>query len=237
MIMKLTAQQIEDAKSAKGGFTRATLADWGVPWPPTRGWRAALLAGRPIPAGRNRRRRKKPNRTQPVKLAELENHVFRLAAFLLERGHHDAAETLAGDARGAARYLARPLAPDCEISPALIVSIDIKPGSDPNCFNNDGHGVIPVTILGSDGSGEFDALDVTQIDVESLNLQGELLVAGNNKLMAHLEDVNGDGIDDLVVQIEDQDGVFQGGEAETTLTGETFDGTAIEGSDTICITQ
>jgi hypothetical protein len=29
------------------------------------------------------------------------------------------------------------------------VGIDIKPGSDPNCFNINGHGVIPVAILGS----------------------------------------------------------------------------------------
>ena len=29
------------------------------------------------------------------------------------------------------------------------VEIDIKPGSDPNCFNNNGHGVIPVAILSS----------------------------------------------------------------------------------------
>ena len=34
------------------------------------------------------------------------------------------------------------------------VAIDIKPGSDPNCFNNDGHGVIPVAIL---SSTDFDA--------------------------------------------------------------------------------
>ena len=33
--------------------------------------------------------------------------------------------------------------------PVLQVAIDIKPGSDPNCFNNNGNGVIPVAILGS----------------------------------------------------------------------------------------
>ena len=106
--MKLTAAQIEDGKSPRGGFTRATLAGWSVPWPPPRGWRAALLAGRPIPARRNRRGRKKPNRNRPAKLAQLENYVYRLAAFLIEHGHHDAAEALAGDARAAALYLAEP---------------------------------------------------------------------------------------------------------------------------------
>ena len=38
------------------------------------------------------------------------------------------------------------------------VDIDIKPGSDPNCFNVNGNGVIPVAIL---GSANF---DVTRVD-------------------------------------------------------------------------
>ena len=110
MTMKLTDQQIEAGKSPRGDWTRKTLAGWGVPWPPPKGWRAALLVGRPIPERRSRRGRKKMN--GPAKLAQLENHVYRLAAFLIERGHHDAAEALAGDARGAALYLAGSVTPD-----------------------------------------------------------------------------------------------------------------------------
>ena len=34
------------------------------------------------------------------------------------------------------------------------VDIDIKPGSDPNCFTSDGHGSIPIAIL---SSVDFDA--------------------------------------------------------------------------------
>lgn len=30
--------------TAKGGFTRQTLAAWGVPWPPPKGWKASLLS-------------------------------------------------------------------------------------------------------------------------------------------------------------------------------------------------
>ncbi len=30
-------EEIERAKSPAGGWTRATLARWGVPWPPTKG--------------------------------------------------------------------------------------------------------------------------------------------------------------------------------------------------------
>lgn len=37
-------QQILDGRSAAGGWTRDTLAGWGVPWPPPKGWRAKLEA-------------------------------------------------------------------------------------------------------------------------------------------------------------------------------------------------
>jgi len=117
--------------------------------------------------------------------------------------------------------------PDCGIS----VIIDIKPNETPNCFNNDGAGVLPVAILGSD------TLDVSDIDprtvmLESLDVR---TVGKNNKLQASIEDVNGDGFDDMVVQINDQDGLFESGETTAVLTGELFDGTNIIGSDSICI--
>ena len=114
---------------------------------------------------------------------------------------------------------------------SMNVEIDIKPGSDPNCFNINGHGVIPVAILGSAD------LDVRQVDASTCSLEGlSLKVAGkSNKLMAHVEDVNGDGYDDLILQIEDVDAAFEEGDTIATLTGKLLDGTTIEGSDTICI--
>jgi hypothetical protein len=115
MAMKLTDQQIEAAKSPRGAWTKATLAGWGVPWPPPRGWRTALRTGRPIPQRRSQPGRKRPNKGRSPSLSQLENQVYRLAAFLIERGHHDAAEALAGDARGAALYLAGPTIGNGEI--------------------------------------------------------------------------------------------------------------------------
>lgn len=47
--IKLSAEEIDAARSAKGGFDRATLAAWGVPWPPPMGWRQMLIDGAPIP--------------------------------------------------------------------------------------------------------------------------------------------------------------------------------------------
>jgi hypothetical protein len=111
----------------------------------------------------------------------------------------------------------------------LEVAIDIKPGSDPNCFNSDGHGVIPVAIL---GSADFDA---STIDPFSVALDGAAVrVKGKSGNAGSLEDVNGDGFLDLVVQIID-DSVYAFGDTSATLTGELIDGTPIQGTDTICI--
>jgi hypothetical protein len=120
---------------------------------------------------------------------------------------------------------------DAIAAPLIPVDIDIKPGSYPNSINNDGHGVIPVAIL---GNADF---DVTLIVPETVALAGMAIkaVGKANKLLSHYEDVNGDGFDDLVVQIEDADGTLTEGTTEATLTGELMDGTLIEGSDEITI--
>ncbi|WP_146033041.1 hypothetical protein [Arthrobacter sp. AFG20] len=40
----LTADDIEAGTTAKGGYSREQLAAWGVPWPPPKGWKEALLS-------------------------------------------------------------------------------------------------------------------------------------------------------------------------------------------------
>ncbi len=42
-----TAEEIEAARTTRGGWTRAQLAEWDVDWPPPKGWKAALLNGGP----------------------------------------------------------------------------------------------------------------------------------------------------------------------------------------------
>ncbi len=42
--MKITNADIEAARTSKGGWTKETLASWGVSWPPEKGWRKKLLA-------------------------------------------------------------------------------------------------------------------------------------------------------------------------------------------------
>jgi hypothetical protein len=35
-------QEVSDAQTPNGGWTRETLAGWDVPWPPPKGWRRLL---------------------------------------------------------------------------------------------------------------------------------------------------------------------------------------------------
>lgn len=113
-----------------------------------------------------------------------------------------------------------------------IVLIDIKPGSDPNCFNNNDRGVIPVVIL---SNVDFDA---TTIDPTTVSLDGQAVrIVGNGKIQASQEDANRDGRMDLVVQIEDIDGIYTKGTTIATLTAKTAEGVSIQGTDSICITQ
>jgi hypothetical protein len=123
---------------------------------------------------------------------------------------------------------------DCLPVTVIEVDIDIKPGSYPNCFNNDGHGVIPVAILGSADFGVID-IDPGTVQLEDMTVRA---VGKSNKLLASIEDVNADGFDDLVVKIEDTDGTFASGDGTATVTGNLraeFGGWPIEGTDDICI--
>jgi len=114
---------------------------------------------------------------------------------------------------------------------AFEVTIDIKPGSDPNCFNSNDHGVIPVAIL---GSADF---DVSIIDPFTVFLDGQAVrVKGKSGNAGSYEDVNGDGFTDLVVQIMDE-GSYLIGDTTGTISAESDDGVIFWGQDSICITQ
>lgn len=40
--MTPTRDEIEAGRSPNGGWTREQLAEWGIPWPPPKGWRRRL---------------------------------------------------------------------------------------------------------------------------------------------------------------------------------------------------
>jgi len=121
-------------------------------------------------------------------------------------------------------------APDWQPFPFTPVEIDIKPGSEENCLNSDGHGVIPVAILSTP------TLDATQVDPTTVTLDGQSVrIVGSGNLQVHVQDVDADGLPDLLVQIEDTDGTYAPGSAIATLRATTFQGLRILGTDSICV--
>ncbi len=116
---------------------------------------------------------------------------------------------------------------DSEIG-AINVTIDIKPGSDPNCVNSGGNGVIPVAIL---TTPTFDAAEVDPLTVTLLG--GAIRLNGKSGNAGSLEDVDNDGDLDRVVQLIDF--TLDTGETTAILTGFTLGGTPIEGAVAICV--
>lgn len=39
---------IENELTANGGYTKETLAKWGISWPPPKGWKKKLIKGRTL---------------------------------------------------------------------------------------------------------------------------------------------------------------------------------------------
>jgi len=110
------------------------------------------------------------------------------------------------------------------------VDVDIKPGSWPNSINTKNKGVIPVAILGTQ---DFDVADV---DVTTLAF-GPGGAAPVHDPAGHYEDVNGDGLTDLVSHYATQETGLQVGHTEACVTGETLDGIPIEGCDAVRIVK
>ena len=122
----------------------------------------------------------------------------------------------------------------CKEEVVIEVEIDIKPGSNPNCFNSNNHGVIPVAILGSED------FDVSIINPFSVELDGQAVrLKGKSGNAGSLEDVNGDGFDDLVVQIVDTGYYTTSGSTTGVIRAQSksYAGVSFIGQDTICITQ
>lgn len=111
-----------------------------------------------------------------------------------------------------------------------LVSIDIKPGSDPNSINLGSQGFIPIAIL---ATPIFDPADVDQ---SSLTLAGSVArVKINSGNIGSFQDVDGDGDLDLLVQFPTAGLQLTEADTESVLEGTTLAGTPFQGVDAIIV--
>jgi len=115
--------------------------------------------------------------------------------------------------------------------PFITVQIDIKPDSDENTINLDSAGVVPVAIL---SSNNFDA---TSIIPESVSLAGARvkMVGKSSKYLCNDEDVNGDGLIDIICMVYTAQFMIEPGESTAVLEAETNDGKLVKGEDFVRI--
>jgi uncharacterized delta-60 repeat protein len=114
--------------------------------------------------------------------------------------------------------------------PVITVAIDIKPGASPNTINLGSGGNVPVAILSSE---RFDA---AAVDPLTVRLAGAAVaLKGKGTPSAILQDVNGDGLADLVVHVDTEALQLSATDIIAVLTATTFDGRAIAGTDSVRI--
>ena len=110
------------------------------------------------------------------------------------------------------------------------IDIDIKPGSDVNPVHPFARGMIAVAVLGSD------TFDVLELDVATLRF-GPGAAAPVHRGGGHFEDVDGDGLTDLLLHFSVEEIGIAMGDTSACLAGQTLEGTSVEGCDQVATTS
>ncbi len=111
--------------------------------------------------------------------------------------------------------------PEVPVQTPVEVQIDIRPSNPKNVVRLSSGAKVPVAILSAAG---FDAATVNPATV---------LFAGAVSVGSKLEDVDSDGDLDLLLYFRARLLDLDASDTEATLTGDTLDGTPIEGTDTV----
>lgn len=114
------------------------------------------------------------------------------------------------------------------------LEIDIKPESEETLINPNSHGVIPVAVL------QTDEFDPTNEDVRYRFGAPDVVTEGSGVRPVHgghIEDVDGDGRDDLVLHFPTDETGFDGDESEGRLVWERTEEGAhgLSGTDIVTI--
>jgi len=110
-------------------------------------------------------------------------------------------------------------------SNCLAVNIVVKPGDSQPVINLNSQGVVSVAIL---STSTFDATKVNPFTVRFGRTGTEA-----SPVHSSLQDVNGDGLLDMVSQFNVQSTGLQAGDSQATLMGRILDGTPFMGSSAI----
>ena len=110
------------------------------------------------------------------------------------------------------------------------MNIDIKPGSYPNSINLGSGGTVAVAIL---SAADFDA---TTVNPETVTLaSAPVRLKGKGTPMASFEDIDVDGLLDIVVHVSTEALEIIETDEVAVLEGYTFDGIPFRGTDTVRI--
>lgn len=113
---------------------------------------------------------------------------------------------------------------------AIPVVVDIKPGDSPNTINSKSKGSIPVAVMSTP------TLDLTKVDPATIRLSGAPVAKNKQgKYQISTLDVDGDGLDDIVLHFNTEDLLLAPADTSAVVEGLTLDGRRFRGADSVVI--